>query len=189
MTEHELMHLYLEWMQRLVCDDRFSNTSRSSYRKLFEFLSEERYNFEGQHPNDQNRAYDGIDLRYQFGYEENLPNSMIASLLDIRDCSMLELLISVAFRCEDVAEDRTQGDRLGLWFWSMLQSLGLAKMNDAWLERNGFAEAEDILNRFYHNDYEPNGRGGLFTIEGTRIDMREEEIYWQMCHYLNAYYT
>lgn len=188
MTEYELMHLYLEWMQRLVCDERFSYTPRSSYRKLFKFLSEERYCFEGQHPNDQNRAEDGIELRYQFAYEENISYAVVASLLDIRDCSMLELLISVAFRCEDVAEDQSQGDRLGLWFWSMLQSLGLAKMNDEWIERNGFGEALDILDRFYRNDYEPCGRGGLFTINGSRVDMRKEEIYWQMCHYLNAYY-
>lgn len=188
MTETELRHLYFEWMQRLVCDDRFSNTQRSSYRKLLKFLDEERYCFEDQHPNDQNRALDGIELRYQFAWEEKHSYNLVASLLDNRDCSMLELLLSIAFRCEDVVEDRTQGNRIGLWFWSMLQSLGLAKMNDRWIRINGYDEARDILNRFYRNEYESDGKGGLFTIEGSRIDMRNEEIYWQMCHYLNKYY-
>lgn len=189
MTEHELMHLYFEWMLKLVCDERFSSTPRSSYRKLLKFLSEERYCFEEQQPNDHNRALDGIELRYQFGWEEGHPYAMIASLLDYKDCSMLELLISAAFRCEDIVEDRAEGNRVGLWFWSMLQSLGLAKMNDHWIEQHGYEEARDILKRFYRNDYLPNGKGGLFTIEHSPVDMRNQEIYWQMCHYLNAYYT
>lgn len=188
MTEKELKHLYFEWMYRLVCDDRYSEAGRSSHRELLMFLNDSPYSYANQTPRDVNRAYDGEDLRYQFAYEENYDYPMIGSLLDNTPCSMLEMLIALSFKCESIMADAGPRRKLGHWFWNMLGSLDLAKMNDAYLRRNGFREAEEILNRFYNNDYAPNGEGGLFTIENTDEDLRQWEIWKQMCRYLDAYY-
>ena len=42
-----------------------------------------------------------------------------------------------------------------------------------------------ILDNFMSRYYNPNGKGGLFTVECTDVDMREEEIWKQLHIYLH----
>ena len=65
MTELELNNLYFDWMCQLVCNEQYHR--RLSFRKLLNHLH--RIDFKYSHPMDCNRAEDGIDLRYRFGYE------------------------------------------------------------------------------------------------------------------------
>lgn len=67
MTEKELNNEYFEWMCQLVYDERY--TRRLSYQKLLNHLHN--IDFQYSLPMDGNRAEDGIDLRYRFGYEKN----------------------------------------------------------------------------------------------------------------------
>lgn len=97
MTEIELNNEYFEWMCQLVCNERYSR--RLSYQKLLRHLHN--IDFQYMLPMDGNRAEDGIDLRYRFGYEKEYEGPMIASYLDNRPCSVLEMLIALAFRCEE----------------------------------------------------------------------------------------
>lgn len=182
MTAAELEHLYFEWLYRLVCDDRYGGGDRTSYRRLLTYLHAEPFRFETKQLHDEARAYDGIDLRYEFGYQEHIDSRLIASELDTRRCSMLEMLVALAIRCEDIAEDCSKGDRLGQWFWIMLQNLGLAGMNDR--DYDGLL-VKDIVERFQENDYASNGEGGLFVLYDYPGDVRDHEFVWQMCHYLN----
>lgn len=184
MTGSELKHLYFEWMYRLVCDDRYQDSGRGTYRKIIGLLFDEPYRYFDKPLHDEERAYDGLDLRYRFAYENGIPQSFVASQLDITPCSMLEMMIGVAYRCESIAADISEGDRVGQWFWEMLGSLGLAKMNDANFDRE---EALWILDKFARNDYEPNGYGGLFTIADPCYDARDKEIYWLMCQFLTEH--
>lgn len=185
MTVDELKHLYFEWMYRLVCDDRYTQDPRSSHRTLLKFLHEQEFIFDAKPGNDDQRALDGIDLRYYFAEVEHHDPRMVAKALDVLPCSMLEMMIALAIRCEDMMEDRDYGNRTGQWFWEMLESLGLAKMTDSCFDEE---EALDILDRFYRNDYDRDGRGGLFTVKNCPYDMREQEITWQMYEFLNTYY-
>jgi hypothetical protein len=134
---------------------------------------------------DENRAYDGMDLRYRFGYEKGIPYSEITAKLDLERCSFLEMLIALAFRCEDIMDEQRYGNRIGEWFWIMLNSLGLAKMNDTCFDP---VEARHILDRFSRNEYDRDGHGGLFTIKNSVDDLRDKEILWQMYRYLDIYY-
>ena len=43
-----------------------------------------------------------------------------------------------------------------------------------------------VLNQFMRNDYEPDGRGGLFTINGSKDDLRNVEIWVQLLWYLDT---
>ena len=185
MGKSELRHLYFEWMCRLVCDDRYADSRRSSYHSLLRFLHDTPFRYEDKPEMDENRAMDGIDLRYRFGYENNIPYPQIAAEIDDMPCSFLEMLIALAFRCDDIMDDRACGDRLSEWFWTMLNSLGLAKMNDARFDKT---EAINIINRFARNNYDPDGHGGLFTIKNCKEDLRRKEILWQMYRYLDVYY-
>ena len=184
MTAGELEHVYFEWLYRLVCDDRYGVSDRTSYRRLLSYLHEEPFQYENKHPHDEARARDGIDLRYEFGYQERIPEIVIAQELDTRKCSVLEMMVALCRRCEDTAFDPRIGDRLGQWFWGMLDSLGLAGMNDHDYDTR---TAQDILSDFQNNNYAHNGEGGLFTLHGTDEDVRDHELIWQMMHYLNEH--
>ena len=185
MTESELRHLYFQWMCRLVCDEQYSDSRRTSYRSLLRFLHNAPFRYEEKPEMDENRALDGINLRYRFGYEKDIPYPEITAKLDYTRCSFLEMLIALAFRCEDIMDEPQHGDRVGEWFWIMLNSLGLAKMNDACFD---YEEARHILDRFSRNEYSRDGHGGLFVIENSVDDLRNKEILWQLYRYLDVYY-
>ena len=176
----EISNEYFEWLVRKV-KGKESNR-RVSFRKLLEFLHT--VEFRWSIYNDKNRAEDGIDLRFKFaikkGHEED-PEE----ILDIRrgPCSVLEMMIGLAIRCEEIVDDPSMGDRTAQWFWEMISNLGLGSMYDARFDKN---EAAQIVERFLDRDYAPNGRGGLFRLRFTSKDLREEEIWYQMCWYLDS---
>ena len=47
---------------------------------------------------------------------------------------------------------------------------------------------EDVLDKFLYREYEPNGKGGLFYIKNCEEDMRDLNIWSQLCYYLNNFY-
>ena len=79
MTKNELNDAYFNWIYQLVFDGRYSK--KLSYRKLLRELH--RIEFTYSIPMDGNRAEDGVDLRYRFGYENRYSNSMISAYLDL----------------------------------------------------------------------------------------------------------
>lgn len=101
MTRDELNNAYFDWMYQLVCDDEYSRGL--SYRKLLYLLHDTDFTF--TIALDSNRYDDGIDLRYRFGNEQGYRDSMIASYLDNRPCSVLEMII--ALRRKSSTEDGT----------------------------------------------------------------------------------
>ena len=86
MTKNELNDAYFNWMYQLVFDGRYSK--KLSYQKLLRELH--RIEFTYSIPMDGNRAEDGVDLRYRFGYENGYSSSMVSAYLDNRTCSVLE---------------------------------------------------------------------------------------------------
>lgn len=175
MTKDELNDAYFEWMYQLVYSGRY--VGRSSYRKLLYLLHGTEFTY--TIPMDGNRAEDGIDLRYRFGYEHDYDDSMIATYLDGRPCSVLEMMIALAIRCEEhIMYDPDIGNRTGQWFWSMVDNLGLGSMNDENFDRD---RAEKTVSRFLNREYGRNGEGGLFSVKHCRADLRTIEIWYQMC--------
>ena len=177
MTRDELIDRYFDWMYQLVVDDRYSN---KSYRKLFCRLHDTEFTY--TIPMDGNRAEDGVDLRYRFGREEGYDDRIIASFLDDRPCSVLEMMTALAIRCEEhLMDDPDVGNRTGQWFWDMLVSLGLGVMDDSQFDRY---QVDRILERFLDRGYNRNGEGGLFTVNNG-LDMQKTEIWYQMNYYLS----
>ncbi len=178
MTSNELNNKYFEWMYQLVCDNQ-----RLSYRKLLSYLHNVEFIYIIEM--DGNRAKDGIDLRYRFGYEQGYDNQTISTLLDNRPCSILEMLIALAIRCEEhIMDDPDIGNRTGQWFWNMIINLGLDSMHDSMFDEN---YVENVVSRFLDRKYKWNGEGGLFTIEHCKRDLRTVEIWYQMCWYLDEF--
>lgn len=128
---------------------------------------------------DANRAADGIDLRRHY----ELSTGCDISILDDKPCSMLEMMIALSMKMENVMTNLDYGDRTGQWFWQMVHSLGLSSLTDNHFDKRYFHE---IIDRFIEHDYKKNGKGGLFTLSKNWGDMRREEIHTQMCWYLDT---
>lgn len=170
---------YFEWMIRLVCDGKYSR--RLSWRKLFRLLHETEFIYILEM--DGNRADDGMDLRYRFAYDSRYDIQAIEDALGERPCSVLEMMVALAQRCEEhITDDPDSGNRTGEWFFEMIESLGLRDMDDEHFDKVIVA---DILVRFMRREYLPDGRGGLFTLRYDNHDMRSAEIWYQMMWYLN----
>jgi hypothetical protein len=132
-------------------------------------------------PNDVNRAKDGVDLRYRFTMVEDDER-----ITDIQDgpCTVLEMMVSLSIRCEEtIMDDTRMGDRTGQWFWGMINNLRLSGMTDANFDK----EYVDLcISRFLNRNYDPDGLGGLFRIRRCEVDLRNVEIWHQLCWYLDS---
>lgn len=141
----------------------------SAYHKLLAKLYSERFTW--ILPMDQNRALAGLRLRDIYGYVSDEP------------CSILEMLIALSQDCEImIMQEDEMGDRTFIWFWDMIQNLGLLGMSD-------YAYDEDFVNYsldiFLNRKYDRHGRGGIFYVERPRRDMRKVELWYQMNWYLS----
>lgn len=181
MTRNEVSNEYFEWLFKSVCEDRFPSNKENSFRKLLEQLHDTEFIF--IIPKDENRAEDGISLRDHYIYDYKLP----LNTLDYLDgpCSVLEMMVALAERCEEFMDDPLIGDRTGQWFWGMITNLGLGSMVDS---RYDELFVDDVITRFLNREYEPDGRGGLFTIKYCDYDLRDVEIWYQLCWFLNEKY-
>lgn len=176
--EDQVKNDYFDWLYNYVCKGRAHQ--KVSYRKLFTFLHQIEFTF--IIPNDINRARDGVDLRYRFAtiHRDN-------TIMDILDgpCSVLEMIIALSIRCEETIMDHTRyGDRTGQWFWNMMANLGIGLMSDEIFDER---LVEDIIYDFLARRYEPDGKGGLFYIKGCEDDLRDLEIWTQLCWYLDKF--
>ena len=182
MTLDDLREAYFEWMCHVISNEVETSKSTFSYGKLLRYLHS--VDFTYTHPMDGNRAEDGIRLRYLFADDQGFTDYRpIAAALDDRPCSVLEMMLALAIRCEQtIMADDDLGDRTGQWFWNMILSLGLNRMSD-----NNFDEeyVEEVVDRFLNREYDRDGKGGLYTVEHCTKDMRKLEIWYQMCMYLD----
>ena len=169
---------YFEWLYDYVCKGR--SHSKVSYRRLFEHLYQIEFTFSVR--NDINRARDGVDLRYRFAMYKD--DEYIVEALD-GPCSVLEMMVALAIRCEETIMDNTgYGDRTGQWFWDMMNNLGIGLMTD---DIYNAGVVDDIIQAFLERRYEPDGKGGLFYIKGCEDDLRDFEIWTQLCWYLDKF--
>ena len=171
--KYSIEERYFDWLCDIVCNDRFAKGI--SYRNLLGCLHD--IEFVYSIPKDENRAADGVDLRYRFCFDD-------AERYLRGPCSVLEMMIALAIRCEEtIMDDPKMGNRTAQWFWGMIVNLGLGSMTDELF--NGEYVTETIFKFLYHK-YEPDGRGGLFTIRDCDCDLREVEIWHQLCWYLDS---
>lgn len=160
---------YFEWLYDIVSRGRYDKDV--SYRKLLSYLHSREFVYHV--PRDKNRVMDGAELRRSFIGHDNSES-----------CSVLEMLVALAIRCENsIMNDPSKGDRTQQWFWLMVNNLGLGGMMDDLYDEK---KASSIIDRFINREYSPNGKGGLFYIKNCDKDLRDVEIWFQLCWYLNG---
>ena len=171
MTQQAICNAYFDWMCKKVCGEN------KPFNRLLQYLHDTEFTY--LILKDENRAEDGISLRYRFAYETGLPEVFLEG-----PCSVLEMMIALCIRAEEtIMDDPEIGDRTGQWFWGMVRSLGLNGMYDLAYDED---YVQEVILNFLNRDYEPDGRGGLFTIRGCRDDLRDIEISVQRNWYLNT---
>ena len=135
---------------------------------------------------DENRESDGEELRDEYLYETGFVKKYSIE----GECSLLEMLIALArqmdFETGDVYVENGNDNRTDIWFWEMMENLGLDEFDDArYGELGGRAYVGAIIDRLLDREYDADGHGGLFPLKHPIEDQRDVEIWYQMAAYLN----
>lgn len=182
MIQGNIKDSYFQWLCNLVCKERFSKVI--SYKKLLILLHDTRFTCRIRR--DSNRANDGFGLRWRFTCKFNDAEVHYEKLLSELTglCSVLEMMVALALRMEEnIMDDPSVGNRTQQWFWGMITNMGLGSMTDDRFDEN---RVKGVIDSFLRRRYEPDGRGGLFTVKDCECDLREVEIWQQMCWYINT---
>ena len=130
-------------------------------------------------PKDDNRAADGLDLRERWrkGFHYNAP------------CSVLEMLIALAYRMDFNISEVGEPEKPGKWFWEMIENLRLEEFTGRKsIDKDVMFQNMSILDTWLQRTYHPNGRGGLFPLRNPQKDQRKVEIWYQMMFYIMENY-
>jgi hypothetical protein len=181
-TKNIIENKYFPWLSDLIGVNR----PEGSYFLLAKVLYEK--GFTWFVPNDDNRAFEGRNLREQFCDEMHI--DYVYEYFEEK-VSMLELIIGLADRCESIMADQDSNVPMEDWFWKMLTNAGLDIFKDEdFYDLGGTPAVDIILNKIIDRTYHRDGRGGLFPLKHTRMDQRKVELWYQMSAYLvENYYT
>jgi hypothetical protein len=162
---------YFEWLV-----DRTGDIGLG-YRRLLEIAHE--IDFFSCVPNDDNRAAEGLYLRDEYRADTGF-------YVDLdRGCTLLEMMIALSARMNDVAWDRDDPYKENYWFWVMIANLNLMDYFDESWDPLSDGVVRNLLKRVVNRTYRSNGKGGLFPLvnPGDR-DQREVEVWYQMQSWL-----
>ena len=170
---------YFHWL----CDLVHVEQEERSYWLLAKDLH--RSEFYALIQRDENRMYDGLELREDYLSSIGYPDYV--ELLG--ECSVFEMMIAVARPIDFQTTDPYRGenfDRTTYWFWQMIENLGLTEFSDdVYMELDGIDVVDNVVKTLVERQYEADGSGGLFPLRYPSGDQRDVEIWYQMSAYLN----
>lgn len=171
MSEGTLDDRYLTWLYGQVAEVKTRKSSKTYWDLLRQLYCTE---FAWFVPNDDNRAEDGRELRFEWASVEDveLPDHWLRL-----GCSFLEMLIGLARRLEFQTDESCEH-----WFWQLINNMGLLGCHD----RSNFGEqdVEERTSSVIWRTYDYDGNGGLFPLRSASRDQRQVEIWYQFCEYL-----
>lgn len=175
MVADHVLDDYFDWLYFKVMPGQL--TSKNSFRKLLSMLHTMPFRYDIEY--DENRAADGVNLRWYYvtdgGYDEILQwNSK---------CTIFEMIIALAMNMESMVGEPGDDYSVAHWFWMMLDNLDLGDMTDDRYEK---AYIYGRVSIFLDRTYEPDGYGNIIYIPNCNRDLREVEIWYQMCWYLDS---
>lgn len=141
---------------------------------------------------DENRAEDGYVLR---GYFHNPDGSTALDALSDRPCSILEMLIALAQKMDYLMSDTGRGDRTKIWFWEMLENLGLTAFSDDSFDEpfgddmTRLGEIRSICDRWMDREFTYRGYGSPFPLMSPQRDQRDQHMIDQMNDYVLENYV
>ena len=174
---------YYDWLTgKILGDGRFVPSSEYGYSKLLETLDKIEYRY--NNVMDESRYVDGITNRYHFADDIHINKDYAGDVL-ARVPSVLEVMVALSWRINNILQ-RTNRDRSEpRWFWDMIFSLGLEIYTD-----DAFDEGEviRIVNKALDGDISREGEGGFFTVDtslfpNVNLDMRKLDLWSQSSWY------
>lgn len=180
----DIMEQYFNWLCAKAIPDW---KIRLSFSKVLNRLNNIEFTYSV--PMDENRMIDGVNLRYRFGHENNIPDYVVSNTVDIICCTVLEMMVALAIRMEEeIFFDPKFGDRTSQWFMHMLESTGLLYYSDdnvsnpiEYIEFGIDSKILIMLNRSYDN----YGNGSLFRLKRPVPNYNCLELWNQMICYAN----
>ena len=170
---HDIDQTYFRWLCDIVHIDQEDRSywlvAKDLFRKTFFSLIE----------HDENRGYDGLELRDEFVCDCDDEYDMTDQ--DIcEDCSVLEMMIALARRIDFETSnpyDDDGTDRTAFWFWEMMDNLGLTEYDDeSYVELEGQTYVDSIIDEMVERKYRRNGDGGLFPLKKPRAEMLMKSV-------------
>lgn len=170
---------YYNWIVNLTCD---WCSKHGEYSELMSYLYSQQFYYRIK--NDDNRASDGIELRFRFAEESDYTYRDVYLYL-MQPCTVLEMMAALAIRCEDhIMGDQSGENHTDIWFWTMIKTMHLDHMVNGNLDED---EAEFLVTRMLNREFRKDGDGGLFRITDKSKDMRNVEIWCQLNWFLKEY--
>lgn len=166
---------YFDWLYYQATNN--IRRDKLSYRKLMMQLHSIPYRYDVDY--DENRASDGTVLRWYYvddGGDDDI-------LQWEEPCTVLEMLIGLAVKMENIMEEPGVDSSASRWFWLFMENLDLFNMNDKNFDKDYVIKRVDM---FLDREYTPNGDGNIFYIPDTTRDLRDVEVWYQMCWYLDS---
>lgn len=144
--------------------------------------------FFATHERDLNRMDDGYRLRIDYENFNDVHNDL-EELYEMK-ITVLEVLIGLANRIEDLMFDPDKGDQTVIWFWQMIGNLGFETFTDeAFAKREWYTfQVEDVVKKWMERKFQRNGKGSPFPLKTAKYDQRKIELLYQMNDYLNERY-
>lgn len=168
--EDFILNDYFDWLYYQVARN-------NSYRKLIGMLHNMifRYNV----PHDENRAADGVNLRWYY-----VDDGGYNGILEWKsECTVLEMLTAAALQMSIIMDDPDLDYSIAHWFWMFMENLDLADMTD---DRYDKTYIYGRVSMFMDRTYEPDGYGNIIYLPNIREDLRDVEIWSQMCWYMDS---
>lgn len=173
----KMSNRYFIWLIRKI-------GAPTGFNRLFRFLDSVDFTYRIEM--DGNRYEDGIELRYQFARENSIDYREISATVDVKPCSVFEMMCALALRIEhDIMAEPDGEDRTWTWFEAMLENSGLINEEDYEFDEERATEiVQVILQREYGFD---GSGGGLFYLPDPPKDLRNTEIWYQAMWWLGDY--
>lgn len=173
-----ILNQYFGWLCFLV-NNNVNHEGNFTFNNLLLILHKKQFRWKIHY--DYNRAFEGKNLRCVFCEELGYDYESCYDIFDF-ECTMLELLISLAYRCCNGNIEDGPDNNMQKWFWRLIFNANLYQFNDQ-IDFD-FSYVDDILENIIERRYGRNGSGGLFPVKKCRKDQRKIELWYQMSTYL-----
>ena len=150
--------------------------------------------FEYSIPKDGNRVADAFGLRGRFASESSacLPYDVayddvreILSYFEKRQAYVLEVLIALAERLDDITSDIEEPPKPAYWFRMFMENLSLFTPVFSPVNSPNFSrKTSGILKKWMSRQYDYYGNGNIFRLEKPVKDFNKIEIWYQMHQFL-----
>lgn len=182
MTSNDVREEYLEYLKSLIIVDEGAPIL-ADYTDLMESLLDFRY-LPAPNSSDVDRGTNGKTLRYWFSRHSDFSQDDVTAEIGA-PCTFLEMMIRLARDCEDSLGRSGFGNRTGVWFHFMINSMGLGDCTNG---NVSIAAVYNAVERVNNHDCEYYGNGGLFTIPNAKESINDMSIWDQHHAFINYIY-